>query len=136
MKWSMRCWCIAVLAFAMPAARHADAGTNVYVGVKVPANRQVTMDRVDHSAWDELLRKYVGEDGMVAFAIVCASIGCPRLLNEAYVAESLDKQLETNARDFFSRSQNFRYDERNRRFYLSSTKPSHALPLLPNVCIF
>lgn len=56
----------------------------------------------------------------IHFAIVCASIGCPRLLNEAYVTERLDEQLETNARDFFSRSQNFRYDERSQRFYLSS----------------
>jgi hypothetical protein len=42
------------------------------------------------------------------------------LLNEAYTASSVQQQLETNARDFFSRPRNFRYDQRNRRFEMSS----------------
>ena len=56
----------------------------------------------------------------IHFAIVCASIGCPRLLNEAYVPSRIQEQLETNARDFFSRPQNFRYDQNSQRIYLSS----------------
>jgi len=206
------------------SSQPVHAGAKVYVGSQVAAGRQVSMDRIDHSAWDAILRKYVDTDGMVAyralhgssadvraldgylqtlstasprirtsrdgqlafwinaynaltvrgilreypttsirnhtakvwgyniwkdlqlhvdgkpysleqieheilrktgdprihFGIVCASIGCPRLLNEAYVAGRVQKQLEANSRDFFSRSQNFRYDQRNGRFYLSS----------------
>ncbi len=208
---------------AVASSQPAYAG-KVYVGSQVPSVRQVSMDRIDHSAWDAIVRKYVDEDGMVNyralkassrdmraldgylrtlpiaiprirasrdatlafwinaynavtvrgilreypttsirnhtakvwgyniwkdlqlyvggqpysldqiehdilrkmgeprihFAIVCASIGCPRLLNEAYVSSRVQQQLETNARDFFSRPQNFRYDQRNRRLYLSS----------------
>ncbi len=209
---------------AVASSQPAHAGAKVYVGSQVASGRQVSMDRIDHSAWDAILRKYVDSNGMVAyralngtsadvraldaylqtlstasprirasrdgqlafwinaynavtirgilreypttsirnhtaklwgyniwkdlqlyvggqpysldqiehdilrnidepwihFAIVCASIGCPRLLNEAYVPSRIQQQLETNARDFFARSQNFRYDQRNRRFYFSS----------------
>lgn len=209
---------------AVASSQSVHAGSKVYVGRQVASSQQVTMDRIDHSAWDAILRKYVDDDGMVNyralhassadmraldgylqtlstanpqtrasrdgqlafwinaynavtvrgilreypttsirnhtaklwgyniwkdlqlyvggqphsleqieheilrkmgeprihFAIVCASIGCPRLLNEAYDSSRVQQQLETNARDFFSRSQNFRYDQRDRRFYLSS----------------
>jgi hypothetical protein len=217
---------IAAVALLLAAATShiAQAGSKVYVGTQVPSGSQVSMDRIDHAAWDALLRKYVDQDGMVNyqalqasagdmqaldgylttlsagttrvrasgdaelafwinaynavtvrgilreypttsirnhtakffgyniwkdlqlyvggqpysleqieheilrkkgeprihFAIVCASIGCPRLLNEAYVADRVQQQLDTNARDFFSRPQNFRYDQSGRRFYLSS----------------
>ncbi len=209
---------------AVASSQPVHAGSKVYVGSQVASSRQVSMDRIDHSAWDAILHKYVDNDGMVAyralhassadvraldgylqtlstasprtrasrdgqlafwinaynavtvrgilreyptasirnhtakvwgyniwkdlqlyvggqpysleqieheilrkmgeprihFAIVCASIGCPRLLNEAYVPSRVQQQLETNARDFFARSQNSRYDQRNRRFYFSS----------------
>ena len=72
------------------------------------------LDAMEH----KILRKM--SDPRIHFAIVCASVGCPRLLNEAYVAERLDEQLEVNARDFFSRSQNLKYDANRNRFELSS----------------
>ncbi len=202
----------------------AAAASTAYVGQNVSSSSQVSMDQIDHSSWDALLRKYVDDNGFVNyrawhassrdrqvltaylnalsranpnrsssrdaklvfwinaynavtvhgilreyptssirnhtakvfgyniwqdlqilvggkanslehiehqilrkmneprihFAIVCASIGCPRLLNRAYTVNQVQGQLELNAKDFFSRSQNFRYDQRNRRFYLSS----------------
>ena len=42
------------------------------------------------------------------------------MLNEAYAADRIDEQLTTNAKDFFSRKQNFRYDVSGKRFYLSA----------------
>ena len=202
----------------------AEAGSAVYAGQEVSSRSQVSMDQIDHSAWDALLTKYVDESGFVNykawhassqdqrvltaylnelsranpnqsgsrdaklafwinaynavtvhgilreyptssirnhtaklfgyniwkdlqlvvggkahsleqiehqilrkmgdprihFAIVCASIGCPRLLNRAYTAQQVQEQLEFNAKDFFSRSRNFRYDQQNRQIYLSS----------------
>jgi len=65
-----------------------------------------------HQIEHEILRK-MGEP-RIHFAVVCASAGCPRLLNEAYTAENLQHQLTANTKDFFSRSQNFRLDARNR----------------------
>ena len=73
-----------------------------------------SLDSIEH----KILRK-LGEP-RIHFAIVCASVGCPRLLNEAYVPARLDEQLEQNARDFFSRSQNFRFDQADQRFYVSA----------------
>jgi len=77
-------------------------------------NRQYSLNDIEH----EILRKQ-GEP-RVHFAIVCASISCPRLLNSAYQAKTLDEQLTLNAKDFFSRSGNFRADSRQRTIYLSS----------------
>ena len=188
----------------------ATASANEHAGKAWPDSQQVSMDQIDHAPFDQLLQKYVNEDGMVAykswhanaadrqqlkdylaslgrgsttkpasanaqlafwinaynattiegimrvypttsirkhtskllgyniwrdlllhvgdrqialedienkvlrkmneprihFAIVCASIGCPRLMNRAYMADSVKEQLAVNAQDFFSRSQN------------------------------
>ncbi len=56
----------------------------------------------------------------VHFAIVCASVSCPRLKNEAYAAEKLEQQLRENTLDFFSRSQNLQVDCGSRTIYFSS----------------
>lgn len=56
----------------------------------------------------------------IHFTIVCASRGCPRLLNEAYAAQTLEEQLDRNARDFFAKSSNFQYDTRARTIKVSA----------------
>lgn len=73
-----------------------------------------SLDQMEH----QILRK-MGEP-RIHFAIVCASIGCPRLLNRAYTADELEEQLELNTRDFFSRSNNARVDRDENVVYLSS----------------
>ncbi len=80
---------------------------HLYVG-----RQQVTLDHIEH----KILRP-MGEP-RVHFAIVCASIGCPRLLNEAYVSDRLEDQLVTNSVDFFARSQNLKTDAQG-NLYLS-----------------
>ncbi|MCH7990150.1 MAG: DUF547 domain-containing protein [Planctomycetes bacterium] len=214
----------AAAAVMIANSNQAEAGSTVYVGKKVSSGSQVSMDKINHSRWDTLLKKYVDTNGYVNyrawhassrdrqalsaylnslsranpnrsasrdaklafwinaynavtvqgilreyptssirnhtaklfgyniwkdlqlvvggqthslegiehkilrkmgeprihFAIVCASIGCPRLLNRAYTASQVQEQLEINAKDFFSRSQNFRYDQRNGQFQFSS----------------
>lgn len=42
------------------------------------------------------------KDPRIHFAVNCASISCPKLLNRAYTAEKLDEQLDQAARDFLS----------------------------------
>jgi hypothetical protein len=63
-----------------------------------------SLDTIEH----KILRK-AGEN-RVHFAIVCASVGCPRLRNEAYAAAELEEQLAENTRDFFSHSRNIKVD--------------------------
>ncbi len=75
---------------------------------------QYSLDSIEH----KVLRK-MGEP-RVHFAIVCASISCPRLLNQAYTSGSLDQQLTTNTKNFFANPLHFRHDVSARRFQLSS----------------
>ncbi|MGH9576832.1 MAG: DUF547 domain-containing protein, partial [Terriglobales bacterium] len=61
--------------------------------------RKFTLDGVEH----ETLRKPGAfDEPRVHFAVNCASVGCPMLREEAYVAERLDQQLEEQTRRFLS----------------------------------
>ena len=224
MNIRIRGFTFVVGSFVLGAVSSIYAGPKVSVGVAVPPNQQVSMDRIDHSTWDALLRKYVDLNGRVNyrawhsspadsnvltqylstlstaspsiraskpatlaywinaynavtikgilreypttsirnhtarlygyniwkdlllnvgekqvslnqieheilrktgeprihFAIVCASHSCPRLMNEAYVAEKLEQQLTINTKNFFANSENFRYDARSKRFQMSA----------------
>jgi hypothetical protein len=66
--------------------------------------QDASLDQIEH----DILRKpgrY--DDPRVHYAVNCASIGCPMLREEAYVAERLDAQLEQQAVRFLSdRSRN------------------------------
>ena len=55
------------------------------------------LNNIEHS----ILRKEFKEP-RIHFAIVCASYSCPRLLNQAFVADKLESQLEAQARDFIN----------------------------------
>jgi Protein of unknown function, DUF547 len=72
-----------------------------------------SLTQIEH----DVLRKM--GDPRIHFAIVCASRGCPRLLDEAYTAATLDDQLDDNAKNFFARRANFQYDARARTIKLS-----------------
>lgn len=69
---------------------------------------------------DTITFKSIFRNTATTLAIVCASIGCPRLRNEAYTAERLEEQLADNATDFFSRKQKLRIDRQNKILYVSS----------------
>jgi len=77
-------------------------------------NQAYSLNDIEH----KILRKM--REPRIHFAIVCASVGCPRLMNEAYTAKKLNSQLAANSRDFFSRRQNFQYDANSGTVYLSS----------------
>jgi hypothetical protein len=65
------------------------------------------LDHIEH----ELIRapgRY--DEPRIHFALNCASIGCPLLAPEAYVAEGLAAQLETGMRRFLSDRSRNRYD--------------------------
>jgi hypothetical protein len=60
-------------------------------------NRKYTLNQIEH----EILRAKF-DDPRIHFAVNCAAISCPRLLNEAYTAEKLDRQLTAQARSFIN----------------------------------
>ena len=76
--------------------------------------KSYSLNQMEH----EILRK-MGEP-RIHFAIVCASISCPRLLNEAYTADQLEQQLTMNSRNFFANQRNLRFDSSRQHFQLSS----------------
>jgi len=69
--------------------------------------RPFTLDGIEHG----MLRKPGAYDEpRVHFGVNCASIGCPMLREEAYVAARLDAQLEQQAVRFLSDRSRNRYD--------------------------
>jgi hypothetical protein len=75
-----------------------------------------TLDNVEH---DMLRKEGVYDDPRVHVAVVCASIGCPMLRNEAFVAESLDAQLDDAMRRFMSDRTRNRYNPATRKLEVS-----------------
>lgn len=63
--------------------------------IGIVAGKEFALDEVEHG----ILRKEF-KDPRVHFAIVCASLSCPDLRTEPYVAERLDAQLDEAARSF------------------------------------
>ncbi len=74
-----------ILAGAGFAARHCCAAT-VNVGRNVPAAQRVPLERIDHAAWNALLKKYVDAQGIVNYAAWKASDADTKAL-DAYLSE-------------------------------------------------
>lgn len=74
---------------------------------------RVTLDFVENG----LLRKM--HDPRIHFAIVCASLGCPKLQSFAYVPERLDRQLDQAAREFLADRNKNRFEVNDRAIVLS-----------------
>jgi hypothetical protein len=74
------------------------------------------LDFVEH----ETLRKEgVYDEPRVHVAVVCASIGCPMLRNEAFTADKLEAQLEDAMRRFMSDRTRNRYNAQTRKLEVS-----------------
>jgi hypothetical protein len=89
-------------------------GYNIWKNLKlVVGGKLFSLEDIEH----QVLRKM--SEPRIHFAIVCASIGCPRLLNEAYLPDRLDHQLTANAKSFFADQSKFRFDASRNIFYVS-----------------
>ncbi len=89
-------------------------GFNIWDDFKLPvAGNEYSLNDIEH----QILRKM--GDPRIHFAIVCASKGCPQLLQRAYFAESLDQQLTYGATLFFHTQGKFGYDLQQRQIALS-----------------
>lgn len=78
--------------------------------------RRMSLDDIEHA----MLRKpRAYDEPRVHYALNCASIGCPMLRKEAYVAVRLDAQLEEQARRFLSDRRRNRYDPATGRLEVS-----------------
>ncbi len=89
-------------------------GYNFWRDLKlIVGERRYSLGEIEHS----ILRQM--NEPRIHFAIVCASRGCPRLLNEAYSAERLEDQLSRNTLAFFADSTKCSADAVQNELHLS-----------------
>ncbi|PAV24718.1 uncharacterized protein DUF547 [Tamilnaduibacter salinus] len=77
--------------------------------------QQRTLDELEH----EMIRVEFNEP-RIHMAVNCASVGCPALADEAYVAGRLDSQLDAAVRAFLSDASRNRYAPDTNTFAVSS----------------
>ena len=76
----------------------------------------MTLDGIEH---DTLRARGRYDDPRIHFAVNCASIGCPMLREEAFVAERLEAQLDEQALRFMSDRSRNRFSTANQRLEVS-----------------
>lgn len=74
------------------------------------------LDHVEH----DLIRGQDYHEPRIHFALVCASVGCPKLQNRAYTAQRLETMLESASETFLRDTTRNRYDAADNTLYLSS----------------
>jgi len=90
-------------------------GTTVWNDKKIVSNgNELSLNNIEH----DIIRKKFNEE-KIHFALVCASISCPPLRNEAYEGYKLDKQLEEQAKLFFNDVTKNKFDKNTRTASLS-----------------
>ena len=90
-------------------------GTTVWDDDKIVINDvKLSLNNVEH----DTLRKSIGDE-RIHFVLVCASISCPNLRNEAYEGFKLDEQLEQEAKNFFNDQTKNRFDQEVKTAHLS-----------------
>ena len=78
--------------------------------------KEAFLDQIEH----EMLRaKGVYGEPRVHYAVNCASVGCPMLREEAYVADRLDAQLEEQTIRFLSDRSRNRFNEQSAQLEVS-----------------
>lgn len=87
---------------------------------------KVSLDNIEHDMIrekkDDLSNKIVKvkfAEPRIHFAVNCASIGCPMLMNEAFTASNLEANLEKATNLFLSDPVRNRYDAKEKKLYLS-----------------
>ncbi len=92
----------------IPSARRWDD-----VRWKVAGNTW-SLNQIEH---EEIRPKFL--EPRIHFALVCAAVGCPPLLNEAYVGARLEQQLEAQTRYVHSHTTWNRFDQGAKTLYLT-----------------
>lgn len=76
-------------------------------------NKKYSLNEIEHN----ILRKM--NEPRIHFALVCASISCPELRNEAYEAGKIDQQLQEETKKFLNDKEKNYYDVKNKEAYIS-----------------
>jgi hypothetical protein len=76
--------------------------------------QRLSLNQIEH----EILRQRFNEP-RIHFALVCASVGCPLLRNQAYECDRVRHQLEEDAVRFINNVDKVRYDAASQTLYCS-----------------
>ncbi len=76
----------------------------------------LSLDNIEH---DIIRQPGVYNEPRIHFAVNCASIGCPALLNEAFAGEKLDQQLDVVTHAFLADRTRNRYNTKTGRLEVS-----------------
>ena len=91
------------------------SGYRFFVGMKVRVDGSKTNLR---KLENEIIREGY-EDPRIHAALNCASIGCPRLPREPFLADTLDAQLDQAIREFVSDPRHVRLDRSGKTVWIS-----------------
>ena len=80
----------------------------------VVAGRQLSQDDIEH----DILRKQL-KDPRIHFAIVCASLSCPKLARFAFSEDNVQRRLENETRKYINSDRGTRIDSAENTLYLS-----------------
>jgi hypothetical protein len=78
------------------------------------SDRTYSLEEIEH----KIIRPTFN-DPRIHFALVCAAVGCPLLRNEAYLPESVQAQLEDDAKRFINNPTKVNYDASSQTLYCS-----------------
>lgn len=81
---------------------HPPASIGIINGIWHKKFFQIGGNDMNLNAIEHKILRPKFEEPRIHFAIVCASKSCPKLLNEAYIAERLQDQLTQQAEDFLA----------------------------------
>jgi len=76
-------------------------------------NKKYSLNDIEH----KILRKM--NEPRIHFSIVCASISCPEILNEAFESDKIETQLENQTRKFINEKTRNHFDLKNRKAFIS-----------------
>jgi hypothetical protein len=76
-------------------------------------DKKYSLNDIEHN----ILRKL--DEPRIHFALVCASISCPELRNEAYETKKIDEQLQDETKKFLNDKEKNHYDVKNKKAYIS-----------------
>lgn len=77
-------------------------------------DRQYSLNHIEH----KVIRPTFNNP-KIHFALVCAAVGCPLLRREAYFPETVQSQLEEDAKRFINNPDKVRYDMTTQTLYCS-----------------
>ncbi len=79
-------------------------------------NKERSLDELEHTI---LRKKGHYDDPYIHVALVCASVGCPALRNQAYTPENIEQQLSESMQRFLSDKKRNRYNSKSRTLEVS-----------------